>query len=245
MGNLPDAPLPNRGATRWDRFLYWAGRFQESPEFDDIERDYKLVVTARLVEARDAMLAGDPGWVEKLTYAVTAKPNNLSNWHATQPFLAWCQGDPETAGLAFRLLWNESVSDVATRMDQFAEVTSRSGKKLHIAETAFFHMAMGVEAYPMFRATPFERATQFTGYPSMKEAGIKQADLGRRYKYFIQFLDNLMKRAAANGIAFRDRLDAQSAMWVVTEWQPLNDWSDDERQAFRAYQQTNLRPGKS
>jgi hypothetical protein len=216
-------------------FLHWADRFKVSPEFDEFERDYKLEIAQHIQEARTALFADDPSWVEKLDHAITAKPNNLTNWRATQPFVAWCRSDPDSAALAFRRLWNET-STVARRMDQFAEVVAPSGKKILIAETSFFHMAMDPGAFPMFRSAPFDSAVDITGYPTPKDAGIKSGELGRRYEYFLLFLDNLMKRASASGIEFRDRLDAQSAMWLVTQWGPLESWPDHDRQAFLAYQ---------
>lgn len=77
---------------------------------------------------------------------------------------------------------------------------------------------------------------EFTGYPSFKDAGIKSNELGRHYEYFLRFLDNLMKRASSNRIQFRDRLDSQSAMWVVTQWAPLDAWPEADEKAFLAYQ---------
>ena len=109
------------GPTRWDKFLYWSNRFFQEPEFDRNERDYKLVVFARLRDAKDAFAANDPAWIDKLNLAVTTKPNNLTNWRATQPFIAWCRAQPDEADLAFRFLWNEDLAE-ADRFDQFVEV---------------------------------------------------------------------------------------------------------------------------
>jgi hypothetical protein len=238
MAGWPASPQP---PTRWDTFLAWANRFQVSPDFDAFERDYKLQVAARIQEARTALVDDDPSWVEKLNHAIIAKPNNLTNWRATQPLMSWCQSRTEEGKLAFRMLWNQN-EPVAHRFDQFAEVVSTSGKKILIAETSFFHMAMDPTSFPMFRSAPFDSAVDITGYPTPKEAGIKPAEMGRRYEYFLQFLDNLMKRASASGIPFRDRLDAQSAMWMVTQWGPMEDWSDLDQQAFLAYRgEVNLR----
>ncbi len=113
------------------------------------------------------------------------------------------------------MLWNEDDA-VLTRIDRFAEIVATSGKKILIAETSFFHMAMDPYAYPMYRATPVERAMDLTGYPEPKEVGIKPGELGRRYEHFLTFLDIMVKRATERDIQFRDRLDAQSAMWLVT-----------------------------
>ncbi len=103
--------------TRWDRFLYWSNRFHQWEEFDRIEREYKIVVVSRLEQAKSEVFKSDPSWIEKLNYAITAPPNNLTNWRATQPYLAWCRSEPDNASLALRLLWDEDAT-VAERFDR-------------------------------------------------------------------------------------------------------------------------------
>ncbi|MEJ7902277.1 MAG: hypothetical protein WKF63_10545 [Thermomicrobiales bacterium] len=224
-----------QGQTRWDRFLYWSNRFFESDEFDTNERDYKLVVAERLLNAKRLFRENDPAWVDALGVAVTSKPNNLTNWRATQPFLAWCKTDPDQASLAMRFLWNAD-DPVHKRFDQFAQVVWASGQRIPIAETSFFHMAMDPCAFPMHRANAVERAMNLTGYPDPREAGIKTGEMGRRHEHFLRFLDIMMKRAGDAGIQFRDRLDAQGVSWTVTQWEPVKYWPEADRQAFLEYQ---------
>lgn len=228
-------PDPEKKQTSWDRFLYWSGRFHESPEFDREERNYKLEVAAHLDDARTAVFEDDPLWLDSLHYAITAKPNNLTSWRATQAFEAWCRAEPEVGKLAFRMLWNEDYA-VAKRFDQFAEVVATSGRSIPISEASFFHMVMDPYAFPMFRATPVVRAMTLTNYPEPREVGIKSGELGRRYEHFLRFLDVIIKRGSKVGLDLRDRLDAQSAMWMVTQWLPLDEWSEGDKQAFLAYQ---------
>lgn len=232
--SVPAASSP-QGQTRWDKFLYWSNRFFQSDGFDANERDYKLVVAERLTDAKRLFLDHDPSWVDALGVAITAKPNNLTNWRATQPFLAWCKADPDQASLALRFLWNEDAP-VHQRFDQFAEVVTTTHQRLYIAETSFIHMAMDPCAFPMHRATSVERAMNLTGYPDPKEAGIKTGEMGRRYEHFLRFLDIMMKRAGEAGIQFRDRLDAQGVSWTVTQWRPVDEWPEPDRQAFLEYQ---------
>lgn len=233
--NTSGQPDPEPKQTRWDRFLYWSRRFHESSEFDKDERNYKLDVAERLKEARSAVFNDDPLWLDKLHYAITAKPNNLTDWRATQAFETWCRSEPGTGKLALRLLWNEDYA-VAKRFDQFAEVVATSGRRIPISETSFFHMAVDPCAFPMFRATPVERAMALTNYPESREVGIKSSELGRRYEHFLLFLDVIIKRGSNVGLHLRDRLDAQSAGWMVTQWTPLDDWSEADKQAFLTYQ---------
>lgn len=228
-------PAPDPKQTSWERFLYGSGRFHESPEFDENERNYKIEVAEHLEEARSAVFNDDPLWLDTLHYAIIAKPNNLTSWRATQALEAWCRAEPEAGKLAFRMLWNRDDT-VAKRLDQFAEVVATSGRNIPISEASFFHMVMDPFAFPVFRATPVDRAMTLTNYPEPREVGIKPGGLGRRYEHFLRFLDVIIKRGSRVGLHLRDRLDAQSAMWMVTQWPPLDDWSEPDKQAFLAYQ---------
>jgi hypothetical protein len=224
-----------QGVTKWDRFLYWSGRFlHDDPGFEEGERKYKLPVAACLVEARYRLFNHDSSWAECVHAAIHHKQNNLTNWRATQPLAKWFQAAPETAGLAFRALWN-SEANVTERFNEFGRVVSGAGQKALISEVSFFHMAMGPTEFPMYRSTPIERAMDLTGYASPKEAGISSGDLGRRYQHLLIFLDQVIKRGTGQGIVFRDRLDAQSATWCVTQWSPPETWSPESQHVFLTY----------
>ena len=224
-----------QGATKWDRFLYWSGRFlTDDPGFEEQERNYKIPVAQRIIAARDLLQAGDEGWVRQLHNAVHQKPNNLTNWRATQPLEQWIEADRETAELAFRALWNEDLA-VPDRFNEFVRVAVDAGQKAPISEVSFFHMAMSPYDFPMYRSTPVERSMELTGYVLPKEAGIGASDLGRRYQHFQIFLDQVIKRGADHGIAFRDRLDAQSATWCVTQWSPPETWTPEAQHVFITY----------
>ncbi len=223
------------GTTRWDRFLYWAGRFLVGERFEADERTYKIEVFERLADAKRAFEAEDPGWIDLLNYAITAKPNNLTNWRATHPLVAWFRENPDSARLAFRFLW-DADAPVAHRFDQFTDVVKGPALRVPISELSFFHTVMDHTAYPVYRPVAVERAMDLTGYPEPKEAGIKSGELGRRYEHYLRFLDIMIKRGSEAGIGFRDRLDAQGASWTVTQWHPERSWSEADKVAFLAYQ---------
>lgn len=232
--------LEAQGKTSWDRFLFWTSKFFATTDFDKNERDYKLVVTDRIIQAKDALLRGDTSWPDLMKSAIREKPNNLTSWRATQPLEAWFLEAPDTAALAFRSLWNEELP-VDERFNQFVQTTESAGLKAPIAEVAFFHMAMGPTEFPMFKATSVDKAMRLTGYPTLKDVGIPAADAGRRYVYYLGFLDQMILRGARQDVVFRDRLDAQSASWSVTDWNlpkwgPVPDWTPEEQRVFEAYQ---------
>lgn len=235
-------------ATKWDQYLYWCARFHGTNEFTKDERNYKIPLANRLVSAREALLGGDSQWVELVRRAIHYRDgefmNNLTDWRQTQTIEQWFQTETDSAALALRLLWNDSLP-VRDRFNQFAEIVTAHKVKAPISETAFLHMAMGIEEFPPFRSGRMEMAMELTGWPTPKDAGIKVGNMGFRYQHFLQFLDAVVKRGRERGVEFRDRLDAQSATWCVTDWDPLPTWSDGEKRAFLAYQGKPFTPRES
>jgi MoxR-like ATPase len=59
---------------------------------------------------------------------------------------------------------------------------------------------------------------------------------GGRYFAFLELLDEFFDRMHDRGVKLRDRLDAQSLVWWVTSTDPPDDWDEDERAAFLAFQ---------
>lgn len=96
---------------------------------------------------------------------------------------------------------------------------------------SFFFLGVDPRQYPPVAASPLAKACKLTGYPP-PSAG---ADQARRYRHALTFFDRLVQEADKRGFALRDRLDAQSVMWAVTENDPPPNFTDDERAAFLAW----------
>jgi MoxR-like ATPase len=60
---------------------------------------------------------------------------------------------------------------------------------------------------------------------------------GERYADFVNLLDALRLRLLGQGVRLRDRLDAQSIVWMLVKYGPLDEWSDDEKAAFRRFRE--------
>jgi hypothetical protein len=67
--------------------------------------------------------------------------------------------------------------------------------------------------------------------------GSSDLGLGERYFAFLDLADELRERLLGRGVVLRDRLDAQSLLWWVTSAPPPEDWNQEDREAFLAYQQ--------
>lgn len=65
---------------------------------------------------------------------------------------------------------------------------------------------------------------------------LRADSLAGRYARFLALLDELLLRLIARGVPVRDRLDAQGLVWWVTSAKPPEQWDEEERGAFLAYQ---------
>ncbi len=233
---MPDtsdqSTIPALNDEQFEQYFHWGWRFAEQDDFDETERNYKLVIGERLVAALTALLEGDPQWLDRLRTAF-GSPNNLTNWRFNKPFLNWCNENQQQAEQAFRILWDEDRK-VNQRFNDFFDIVVEGVKPLGVSGVSFLHMAVSPTDYPIFRATPVSQAYKLTGYPD--PYGGSKADIGARYKYFLDFLDLFLERAGERGIQLRDRLDAQSITWLVTypKFFPP-DAPEEEREALAAY----------
>lgn len=225
------------GTKRWDEFVFWARKFHETSDFDNQERDYKLEIGKRLSETRDALLAGNDNWIALLKIAV-GPPNNLTQWQDHDTIVKWSQNNPDKASDAFRIIWDPQ-RPVQARFDEFASAVN-AGKRVSIAVSSFLHMAMDLNAFPVYRTTPVETAMKLTGYPLRPESGLMT--IGARYEHYLGFLDRVVHESSVRELNLRDRLDAQSVVWTVTKWGAHKEWSADERIAFRQYRGESIPP---
>lgn len=222
---------------RWDEFVGWAQRYFEAEDFESSERTYKLHIMERVNEAREALHAGSPEWIDRLKRAF-GPPNNLTRWQVHSRFLDWCREDPEPAAAALRSIWDTS-QPLERRFDDFIAMVPANVARVSINEASFLHMVLDPQRYPVFRASPVAEAMKLTGYPNPHASGRTPA--GARYEHYLGFLDRLIAEAAGRGLTLRDRLDAQSVMWSVTSWDPKAEWPEHDRAALLDYRASNIR----
>ena len=113
-----------------------------------------------------------------------------------------------------------------------ANVDSTPGARANLA--AFLAMAVDPNAYPPYRVTVLKSGYDLTGY----SAPDKDADEAAVYRHALDFLDIFIREASQRGLALRDRLDAQSALWAVA----TSGWytevlPEDEHEAFLSYRE--------
>jgi hypothetical protein len=217
----------------WDAFVRWARKFYEWDGFDEEERDYKLEVAARFEEAKGALLDGEDNWPVKLKEAFKP-PNNLTHWRQSQPFVQWCETNPQTGGETLRALW-VGPEPVPRRIGKFSDLLPNdvlSGRGGRLALASVLLLADDPLDNPIYRWEPLYKAQKLLNHTSagneLDEAGL--------YEHSIEFIDRFSEEAGSRGLELRDRLDAQSLIWSVSRWgaeyEPVSTWEESERRAF-------------
>lgn len=219
-------------ASPWGQFIRWATRFYNRPDFDSTERDYKIEIAQRLERAREALLAGED-WFPLLKKSF-ASPNNLTAWRTDAGFLSWCENNSAAAVRALTAMWSPRAT-VAERLRGFleevpTEVVSGRGSRTRLA--SFLMMAFDPEQYPIYQTRTYDKAMDLTEYGRPAS----DADEAEVYQHALAFLDDLAVEGSARGLELRDRLDAQSVLWLVVQW-PIEqvDLPPKEREALRRY----------
>jgi len=226
---LWESPEEQSGDSPWDAFIYWSRLFHEMPDFDAEERDYKLVIADRLKRARELLLAGDAEWLPELKKAF-GPPNNLTYWRSNDAFLKWCAAEPDAAEEILRRFWAQE-GEARERIDQFRNEVPASGQgDSPLPVPAFLLAAWRPEDWPVYRYRPFRIACLLTGY-TMPPADSS----GDVYDAALAYWDRLIHEAKTRGLELRDRLDAQSVMWCVTQLDPPTHWPEAQRAALLKY----------
>ena len=214
----------------WDQFVKWASRFFQKPGFDDNERTYKLSAAKQLSSARESLARGDTNWLDALRDGF--KHQNLVRWQAQDALLSWATGHAPDAASALGELWSPSAQ-FFDRLKGFSDrlpADLLSGSDT-LRMTSFLLMGDDATKYPPVTASVLKKACELTGYPPSAAA----ADEPRRYRHALIFFDRILQEAAKRGLQLRDRLDAQGVAWAVANYAPPDDWSDDDKKAFKAW----------
>ena len=184
------------------------------------EIEYKLEMSRKLAEAREAVLAGTEGWGSLVKNGIAG---NLIRPIEQSRFRDWIDGSPEEALPTLRELWEGDEPDVGERIRSFCARFPRqvsSGSGVRMTAVSVLLMGLDVENFPPFRVSPFADAYQRTGY-ALPEPRSEEAAL---YDHALGFLDRFIQEAAARDLPLRHRLDAQSLVYGIymtdTEDQP-------------------------
>lgn len=214
----------------WDDFVGWATKIHDWSGFDAEEYDYKVEDGRRVAACLGAAASGSDEW---LPLAETAlKGSNLVRWQASDTLLSWWKERPHE-GREMLLTVQRSDTAPIDRVKDFIDLLPGgllSGADL-LRVVSFFFLGVDARQFPPVAATPLTKACKLTGYP-VPSAG---ADQARRYRHALGFFDRLKQESEQRGLKLRDRLDAQSVMYAVTENEPPPTFTDEESKLFLAW----------
>ena len=214
----------------WEPFIGWAKVLYEWEHIDDRERAYKLEVGKKLAAVKEAVSNGDPDWDDQLRNTLLDPASYLRDWRAHSPLLKL---ERSSLGKALRQIWGiEAPGSLAERVRAFQE-HGPFGTAGVMASILL--MADDPRNFPMYAYTPLKQAYQLTGYQS---APNDSPDAWDRYDNALGFWDEFIKQASDRGLQLRDRLDAQSLVWCITQYEKKNlpeDWPEDLKDKLLAY----------
>ena len=221
---------------RWDAFIYWGGQLRAHPHWDEWERTYKSETAERLGQVRDILVSGAGDWLAPLKKAF--EKVNLVDFRAYGRFLDWAKANDEEAARLLEQLWTGAGQPLA-RFEAFlgalpAAAASGPGTRANLA--SFLLLCLGVEEYPPYRWEALRRAWNATGFgePQAKNDAVAQ------YSHALAFFDAVRERAASRGLMTRDRLDAQSISWSITNWNAADGpegWPPEDVAALARYRE--------
>lgn len=224
----------------WDDFVAWAKKIHDWPGFDAEEYDYKIEDSQRVSASLKAAASGSPQWLSLAGAAL--KGSNLVRWQAWDTLLGWWNNHPDQ-GRDMLVAIQRSDLALMDRVRGFIDLLPTSllsGADL-LRVISFFFLGVDAHLYPPVAASPLALACKLTGYPA-PSAG---ADQARRYRHALAFFDRLKQESEKRGLMLRDRLDAQSVMWVITENDPPPVFTDDELVAFLAWRSGQSLPART
>ena len=218
-----------KDSSLWGQFVHWAQRFYDVESLETNERGYKLECAERLREVIAAVREDKDEWPKTLRRAFGGK-NNITNHYQHRPFLEWCEKETETALGVLRDLFAKE-RPVPERIRAFSrafpqEVVSGCGTRLNLI--AYLLMGLDPIEHPPYQATPFDKAMGLVEFQRPGPAATEDAV----YVRALEFLDEFIDQAARRGLELRDRLDAQSLLWVLTRKYRIKELDAPERAAF-------------
>jgi hypothetical protein len=214
----------------WLNAAAWGRYALNAIDLDASERDYKLEVAQRMSEAKTAVEGNDENWHAALKRALTGKGFNLASWQVVDSFLSWAASHADDARSALLALWGNpgawSIDDFSEHVPE--DVLSGSGARVSLA--AALLGAVDPTTLPPWRAEAMDTAYRVFGFWKPQPT----ATPGERYAVYLEFLDRVSDILARSGRPLRDRLDAQSLVWILIKT-PVDQWPPSARDALEGW----------
>ena len=210
---VPDYWGTNPKSVPWDKYVSMARGVLDTIDLDATELDYKVDISRKLADAREAVLASSSEWPELLKKGMIG---NIVHPIQLARFRDWVGEHSEEALGALKALWTKGDLPITNRINSFISLfphsatgTRGAGTRMNVVSQLL--MAVDVENYPPFRVTFFEDAYRRTGY---LQPG-KDAGEVALYEHALDFLDRFIDEAGARELYLPNRLYAQSVAWMI------------------------------
>jgi hypothetical protein len=216
----------------WKPFVEWAAKIHASPSYASEEIDYKHTIAENVRQVRRAVLEEDPEWIGALNRAL-GPPNNLTSWRTHYHFVRWCTEHESEARSALRELWS-SADDPLLALERFGRTVPDSyiaGVGTRTRMFTFLLLAVDVSEFPVYLDNFYSKLYKLVGYP-MPEKTAGEIAL---YQHALAFLDEFRKRSRGRDLDLKDRLDAAGVAYVLATGEAPDEWSEEEKEAFRRY----------
>ena len=201
-----------------DEYVRLPQRYIVSGGLDKDEIRFKIVIGKNFAKAREAVLSDASDWVKLVKRAYDPGKNNLVEWRAATVLFRWFKLNPVDALDAMQALWAKDDTPIPDRIRDFIphvpedpdHPTNFRGPGTRMRLISALLMALDPQKYPPFKTTEFKNAYEITG----QDGPLPGSDAADMYEYALEFLDELIERAAALGFARPcNRLEAQSVVW--------------------------------
>ncbi|MFG0243797.1 MAG: McrB family protein [Phycisphaerales bacterium JB054] len=213
-------------------FMEWARRLRESERFMEDEVEFKRIIAERVAAAKQAALAGDATFADKVQNAF-GPPNDMTAWQLHNRFVKWCADSPDAALASLRHIWGDG--DPPSRMRRFLSSLPKEvarGAGVRAALASFLLLGDGGEAEPVYRPKIFKAAYRLAGNTRLPPA----AESTQQYTFALDFLDRIIKASADMDVPIANRLEAQSVVWsMVKRERPPADWTEKDWSDFKAF----------
>src|SRR5205085_2210800 len=215
-------------------FIDWGRRFVSSIDLDAQERVDKIAIADGLRRARDAMLQERQDWTAVLSEAMR-EDNNLVHHIATSRFLEWVESNESEAREVLSAVWADSEDEFAL-LGPLSRV-ARAQEFTFLTVASVLMMAHNEGRFPPMAATPLQKAFELTNAPKWTNAGEI-----RRYHRGLTFFQRVVDEGTKRDFPIKDRLEAQSITWVLTQMAPPDSWDSATKRAFLEWRGDEVPP---
>ncbi len=210
-------------ARGWDGYFALVRQHLDwNTEIESVELKYKRATERYLRSVTDDALKRN--WIKATKGDIRYNLNNLCGWRAVEALSMWYEEDPGPASEALRDLWapddgspdglpptDQIIARVRTFAERMPAVEDLRGPGVRMRLIAALLMRISAESYPPFKVREFNKAYERTDHPKLP----RDADEATLYEHALEFLDRLVEEAAARGLNWRNRLEAQSVVWTI------------------------------